>query len=181
MNTRDSDNPFAVEDTIAADSVIGHGEVAPLQADTPMLPDSITVPLDSLMPDTALTAVLPDSVVVVERDSLAVDTNAPKPRFVKEFVDLENAVDFSAKDSLVFFGKNTAFMYGDSKVKYGTISLDADEIHMDMRDNNVYAVGRPDSTGEIIGDPVFKDPSGEYNAKTMKYNFKSKRDISPMW
>ena len=175
LNTRDSDNPFAVEDTIAADSVIGHGEVAPLQADTPMLPDSITVPLDSLMPDTALTAVLPDSVVVVEHDSLAVDTNAPKPRFVKEFVDLENAVDFSAKDSLVFFGKNTAFMYGDSKVKYGTISLDADEIHMDMRDNNVYAVGRPDSTGEIIGDPVFKDPSGEYNAKTMKYNFKSKK------
>lgn len=93
----------------------------------------------------------------------------------KEMVDLDNVVDFSAKDSVVFLGKNTAFMYGDSKVTYGDINLDASEIRMNMRDNTVYAIGRPDSVGDLVGNPVFKDPSGEYESKTMNYNFKTRK------
>lgn len=90
-------------------------------------------------------------------------------------VDLDNVVDFSAKDSLVMFGQNKAFMYGESKVVYGEIDLAADELQMDMKESTVYAVGRADTTGEIIGSPVFKDKSGEYESKTMRYNFKTER------
>lgn len=96
-------------------------------------------------------------------------------RFKKEQVDLETAVDFTAKDSLIFLGKNTAFMYGQGKVVYGDISLDADEIRMNMKNSTVYAVGRPDSVGDIEGSPIFKDGSGEYESKTMNYNFKTKK------
>ena len=112
--------------------------------------------------------------VVAPRDSAAIDT-VPRSKIVRSMVDLDNFVDFSAKDSLVMFGQNKAFMYGDSKVVYGEIDLAADELQMDMKESTVYAVGRPDTTGEIIGSPVFKDKSGEYESKTMRYNFKTER------
>ncbi len=48
---------------------------------------------------------------------------------------------------------------------------------MDMATNVVYAVGRPDSVGELQGSPVFSDKSGEYESKTMSYNFKTKRGM----
>lgn len=109
--------------------------------------------------------------VLVKKDSARTDTS----RFIKHFVDLDNSVQFSAKDSLVFYGKNNANMYGSGSVVYGNIDLKAMEIRMDMDNSEVYAVGRPDSVGELEGKPVFKDPSGEYESKTMRYNFKSKR------
>lgn len=96
-------------------------------------------------------------------------------RFIKKKVDLDNIVEFTAKDSLIMEGKNSAFMYGDSKITYGDINLTANKIRMDMKSSVVHAEGVPDSIGEISGTPVFKDNSGEYSSKTMKYNFKSKK------
>ena len=64
-------------------------------------------------------------------------------------VDLDNAVDFSAQDSMVLIGRNTAFMYGDSKVSYGNIKLDAEQIEMNLDNNTVYAMGGVDSVGDL--------------------------------
>lgn len=115
---------------------------------------------DGLPADTAENRNIPDSLPV-------------KGRIVREKVDLDNAVDFTAKDSLVMIGQSTAYMYGKSNVQYADIDLNADEIHMSMKESLVHAVGRPDTTGEIVGSPVFKDRSGEYESKTMSYNFKT--------
>lgn len=101
--------------------------------------------------------------------------DSTKNRFITGKVDLDNVVDFAAKDSLVFIGTNTAYMYGKSSVKYGDINLDAAKIEMDMPKNEVYAVGALDTVGDLKDTPVFKDPSGEYESKTMRYNFKSKK------
>ncbi|MGM9802905.1 MAG: putative LPS assembly protein LptD [Muribaculaceae bacterium] len=130
----------------------------------------------TVTPDT-VQEVVPDSTrVTVATDSIAI---APKPksRFVTEMVDLDNIVNFKAKDSLVIQGKNNAFMYGESDVTYGDINLKANEIHMEMNSSEVYAVGVPDSTGELQGNPVFKDKSGEYKSKSMRYNFKSEKGL----
>ena len=89
----------------------------------------------------------------------------------------DNVVDFTAKDSLVIEGKNNAYMYGSSEVKYGDIDLTANQIEMEMGKNEVYAVGVPDSVGELQGNPVFKDKSGTYTSKTMRYNFKSEKGL----
>lgn len=124
------------------------------------------LPLDSIVADTLIT----DTIV---RDSIPYR----KPRFILEKVDIEDVVNFNAKDSLLFFGKNNAYMYGASKVDYGNMKIDADEIRMDMNNSTVYAVGRTDSLGEVIGNPVFNDPSGEYESKTMSYNFKSGKGL----
>ena len=119
-----------------------------------------------------------ESDMVTAGDSLHVDSLANKSlsgKIVRQKVDLDNIVDFTAKDSLVMFGQNAAYMYGNANVVYGDIDLAADELQMDMGKSTVYAVGRKDTTGEVIGSPVFKDKSGDYESKTMRYNFKTER------
>ena len=142
-----------------------------------VVPDSVKLFSDTSDADTVVVfgkmSEAPDSSKV-SPDSAAVDT-VSRGKIVRSMVDLDNVVDFSAKDSLVMFGQNKAFMYGESKVVYGEIDLAADELQMDMKESTVYAVGRADTTGEIIGSPVFKDKSGEYESKTMRYNFKTER------
>lgn len=141
--------------------------------------------------------VFPDSLRTFNNDSLSLGTTNPIKeqigdssileidsihntpdtisRFIRKKVDLDNEVDFQAKDSLVLEGRNSAFLFGESKVTYGDINLTASKIRMDMQSNIVYAEGTTDSIGEPTGTPVFKDGSGEYASKTMKYNFKSKK------
>ena len=99
----------------------------------------------------------------------------PKSRFVKEMVDLDHIVEFNAKDSIILYGRNHAVMYGGSKILYGDIDMSASQISMDMDSSQVQAVGVLDSIGELTGKPVFKDNSGEYESREMKYNFKTKR------
>lgn len=177
-------------DSAPAESV---GTVAPL---LPAVVDS--APAEVV--DSAVT--LPDSVISLETDSLLADSlpadslgrhrpvapvsenrrrlsrrriEAPQTgvRIVRDKVDIDNQVDFSARDSLILVKRDTAFMYGESKVTYGAIKLDADEIKMDMKDNTVYAVGSLDSVGELQGTPVFDDNGTNYEAKAMSYNFKT--------
>ena len=120
-----------------------------------------------------------DSVNVSMNDSTAIDIFTIKPdsvsRFIKRKVDLDNIVEFQANDSLIMEGKNSAFMYGQSNITYGDINLSAEKIRMDMKSSIVHAEGMPDSIGELAGTPIFKDKSGEYASKTMRYNFKSKK------
>ncbi|MDE6117575.1 MAG: LPS-assembly protein LptD, partial [Duncaniella sp.] len=96
-------------------------------------------------------------------------------KIVRSKVDLDNGVDFSAKDSMILVGRNQAYMYGDSHVEYGTIKLDASRIEMNLENSTVYAVGTPDSIGELQGTPVFEDNGTSYEAKTMSYNFKTEQ------
>ncbi len=90
-------------------------------------------------------------------------------------VDLDNQVVFSSQDSMVMVRQDSTYMYGKGKVTYGDLKLDADQIEMDMHTNIVYAVGRTDTTDEIIGKPVFEEKGSSYEAKSMRYNFGSKR------
>ena len=124
--------------------------------------------------------------VIVPVDSLSSktggDTLAKTPADTSHFkkrqaVDLDNVVEFAAKDSVVFYGRRDARMYGSSAVKYSDINLTAERIKMNMDSSLVYANGMPDSTGELQGKPVFKDKSGDYESKTMRYNFKTKKGL----
>lgn len=130
------------------------------------------------------TSVMAQSHVTQRGAVTAVDTTesadtdtvvAPVSRFVKTKVDLDNVVNFSAKDSIVLYGRNTARMYGGSKVLYGDIDLGAAQISMNMDSSLVHAVGVLDSVGDLTEKPVFKDASGEYESREMNYNFKTKR------
>ncbi|MDE6042568.1 MAG: hypothetical protein K2G07_03370, partial [Muribaculaceae bacterium] len=129
---------------------------------------------DSLPADTAPRAAASDALLRRERPAEAAPARS---RIVKERVDLDNAVAFSAKDSMVIIRRDSAFMYGDGDVTYGEIRLQAAQIEMNLDDNTVYAVGRPDSVGDIQGKPIFHEGGSDYEAATMRYNFKTSKGL----
>ncbi len=111
---------------------------------------------------------------VGERDSLNNDRQS-MTRINRQKVDLESGVAFSAKDSVVMLGNNLAYLFGEGNVEYGKYKLNAEEIKMVMDSTTVYAVGRTDTTGEVIGKPIFMDGSDQYESKSMSFNFKNQR------
>ena len=175
------DLPPTVEELLGDTVVAAIDSMAQVVADSvkSAAADSIISRLQEqrLASDTAA-VMAADSTKAVANDSTSVaraDTLRQRSRFVMTMVDLDNPVQFSTKDSLVFYGRNNVSMYGDGDVTYGDINLKSMQIDMNMDNSEVYAVGRPDSTGEVNGLPVFTDRSGEYESKTMRYNFKTKK------
>ncbi len=67
------------------------------------------------------------------------------------------------------------FLFGNAKVDYKDITLKAEYIVFDWKKNLITAIGVPDSTGKMIGDPVFIDGSQEFKAKKIIYNYHSKK------
>ncbi|MDE6316939.1 MAG: LPS-assembly protein LptD, partial [Muribaculaceae bacterium] len=150
----------------------------PASAPQPTVSDSI--PADSIQSADvkAVDAIIPDSAATTQRpDSIfaAPKGKASPSRIRREKVDLDNQVKFSSSDSLVLIGRSNMFMYGDGQVDYGDLKLDAALIEVDLDKSEVYAVGQPDSIGDIVGSPVFEEGGSSYETKTMRYNFKSKR------
>ncbi len=68
-------------------------------------------------------------------------------------------------------------MYENAQVNYKDIELKAQYIELSRDSNLIYAVGKPDSTGTIVGKPVFKQGDQEFEADEIKYNFKTKKGI----
>ncbi len=112
----------------------------------------------------------------VTADSIPADTTRTRlSRINRSKVDIESTVTFNAKDSLVLSGLERAFLYGDGTVEYQDFKVNSAKIEMDLDSSTVHATGMPDSVGELTDTPVFQDKSGEYESKTMKYNFKTQR------
>lgn len=117
-----------------------------------------------------------DSIVGIkpaEKKDVPEDT----ARFKKRKIDLDHEVAFMAKDSIVMYGKDIACMFGASEVTYGDVSLSASQLNMDMKKHEIHAVGVADTTGDIVGNPVYKDNSGTYESKSMTYNFKTEKGL----
>ena len=91
--------------------------------------------------------------------------------------DLQTTVFYSAVDSTVLDAdKQVVHLYGNAKVKYGEISLESSYIRLDWDKNEVYAIGRYDSTShKMEGLPVFTQGSDKYDSDEIRYNFKTKR------
>lgn len=120
--------------------------------------------------DTVL-AVVGDTIVPAATDSavMASDTLA------RSQAGLDAPVAYQAKDSIVMTAGNWAYLYGESDVKYQQIGLQAEIIEMNMDSSLVYAKYALDSIGEEFGYPLFKDGDQEYESKTMRYNFNSRK------
>ena len=109
------------------------------------------------------------SAVVLPADTLATDS-VPKKKNA-----LDAPVDYQAKDSIVMTAGNWAYLFGEGNVKYQQIELQAEKIEMNMDSSIVFAKFGLDSIGAEFGYPLFKDGGQEYESKTMRYNFKSKK------
>lgn len=111
----------------------------------------------------------------IEPDSLG-KVDVPK-KSDDEFV-LESKIIRNSKDSVkVNYKQRKAYLYGNARVEYENIILEAAYIEFDFQNNTVYAKGLPDSTGKIIGNPVFKEGTDEYETTEIRYNFKSRKGL----
>jgi lipopolysaccharide assembly outer membrane protein LptD (OstA) len=88
--------------------------------------------------------------------------------------DIKSPIRYTAEDSIVYDVKNRMlFMYGDAKMRYDDINIDAERISFNWTTSTLIAHGVEDSLGKLHGTPVFREKDQEYFAKKMEYNFKS--------
>ena len=122
---------------------------------------------------------------VLVKDSIAILNNDSIPVLpIKESTDtvakplLESIITYSAVDSIIpDFENQKMYMYKKAVINYQNIELKADYIMLDLVRKEVYAEGLPDSTGAIVGTPVFKEGNEEFESKTMRYNFETQKGI----
>lgn len=123
--------------------------------------------------DSTGSVAMPDSLAGA--DSISADTLMADTVKQSKSV-LDQPVEYTASDSVTFeAGLGNANLYGDSKVNYTNLKLQADWITMNLDSSIVHAVGRPDSTGKVQNQPVFKQGSDQYEPERISYNFKTRK------
>lgn len=159
---------------VPADSLTSQADSDNLQVTAGRKADSLTIDTLAVLDSMSL-----DSLAALDtlaHDTLLVDTLSQKKK-KPEGGGLTAVVNYTAKDSLVFTMGNLAFLYGGSTVTYDDIELNAQEIQMSLDSSLVHANGVKDTASQnpraLVGAPVFKDKSGEYETRTMSYNFKT--------
>lgn len=120
--------------------------------------------------DTVL-AVVGDTIVPAATDSTVLASDS----IPEKQTGLDAPVAYQAKDSIVMTAGNWAYLYGESDVKYQQIGLQAEVIEMNMDSSLVFAKFGLDSIGDEFGYPLFKDGDQEYESKTMRYNFATRK------
>ncbi len=90
--------------------------------------------------------------------------------------DIETTISYSARDSInSSLDRKIVRLYGDAKIKYGTIQLMAEDVTIDYENSTISANGRLDSLGRRVGYPVFINGNEKYETKSIVYNFKNKK------
>lgn len=93
-------------------------------------------------------------------------------------MNLESDLVRHAEDSIVQkLAEKKVFLYGNAEVVYGDIDLKAAFIRVDFNNNTVFARGVKDSTGKIVGKPIFKQGDESFETEDITYNFITKKGI----
>lgn len=79
-----------------------------------------------------------------------------------------DSMDFSLDGKMVY-------LFGNAVVTYQKLELKAKYIELNMENKEVFAKGLPDSTGKVVGKPVFKEGGQSFNMEDIIYNFNSKK------
>jgi hypothetical protein len=90
---------------------------------------------------------------------------------------LDQKVTYSAEDSAYALPRQgKAFLYGNAKVKYGEMDMQAEFIEIDYANNTISAYGNKDSLGAPVGTPIFRDRNEPpIEAEKIIYNLKTKK------
>lgn len=95
----------------------------------------------------------------------------------KKGAAIDNPVFTDAQDSIVYslYEENVVYLYNKAVVIYKDLELKAAFIKFNTDTKEAYAVGMPDSTGQIVGRPVFKEGRQTFEMDDIIYNFDTKR------
>ena len=149
--------------------VCAHTTMAQLEPRVKTPPGLLPVKTDS----TQTPAGTPRDSLLIASDTLKKPNDSVS---VQRRGDIETTINYSARDSIrASIDGKLVWLYGDAKIVYGEIELEAEEIMIDYANSTLSAHGIRDSTGQRIGYPVFKNGNELYETKDIIYNFKTKR------
>lgn len=115
--------------------------------------------------------------LVIQNDSIVKDTLLMKVRKpASEGIDSKityKAADLIKRDIL----KKQFILVNQAVINYGDIEVKADSIVINMETNLLFAIGRKDTTGKVIGKPAFKQGNNEFESDELTYNFKTHRAL----
>jgi lipopolysaccharide assembly outer membrane protein LptD (OstA) len=106
----------------------------------------------------------------------SVSDTTRKPGISKDAIDLpifHTAKGYRKTD----LEHRKVYLVEGAEVRYGDITLKADSIVLNMETGAVFAIGRKDTTGKLIGEPDFKQGEEQFKSRELNYNFKSKRGL----
>ncbi len=135
-----------------------------------------------------LSGFLKSQVIVPRTDTLSVRNLTPKDSLPNDtivksnpFVSseaVEEIVEYQCSDSMMFSMKDgQMFMYGKGEIVTEGKKIQADYIDIETKSNTFFAKGQIDSLGNIVGKPYFEDGDENFNADSMKYNFKTEKGL----
>ncbi|HMT30060.1 MAG TPA: putative LPS assembly protein LptD, partial [Bacteroidia bacterium] len=90
--------------------------------------------------------------------------------------ELKSKVHYTADDSIRFdIVGERVYLYGNAHINYEDIELNAAYVEVDYSTRKMFARGAIDTSGTEIGLPVFKQKEEMFTAKTVTYNFDTKK------
>lgn len=154
-----------------------YGQAPTVSPDTiPIVVDSLLILKDSL----ALDKQKSDSTNLVSQDSISPSSpvnNIPDGVVISQDA-IDAGIDYDARDSIVYdILDKKIYLYGNATVKYEDLDLIAGYIIVDWDKNEVFAEHTLDSLQKATEIPNFKNADQEFDAKSIRYNFKSKKGI----
>jgi lipopolysaccharide export system protein LptA len=118
----------------------------------------------------------PEIRAAIDSASAAQDSLRNPPRAPKS--DIETTINYNAKDSIIFDMTNQSLsMYGQTHIDYGSMTLEAERTDVDIERKIIRSTFRKDSTGRVIGKPVFTEQEDAYQTDKILYNFDTKRAV----
>lgn len=116
---------------------------------------------------------MPDTLLLIKNNSIT-DTITRQLKISPDAVD--KTITHTAKGyRRTDMANKKVYLVDGAEVTYGDIVLKADSIVLNTETGVVYAAGRPDSTGKISGQPVFKQGEESFESEALEYNFKTKK------
>ena len=114
--------------------------------------------------------------ILIQKDSVITDT------ILRRRLVSPDAIDKTITHTAIGYRKNDfvnrkVYLVQGAVVTYGDITLKADSIVLNMETGVVYATGRRDSTGKVMGSPVFQQGTESFESKELTYNFKTKKGL----
>ncbi len=108
-------------------------------------------------------------------DTIPNDTTAEFTVISKDAIEYD--VNYSAEDSMLLdMTSGKIYLYGEGKLKGEGMDLKAGYIELDSKENYLFARGN-EVGDSIVGVPEINDGKDELKAKSMRYNFKTKKGI----
>jgi hypothetical protein len=108
----------------------------------------------------------------ISKDTILHNLRKPSSNAIDKQVTYK-AADYIKRDII----NKKVILVKNAVVNYGEIEIKADSIAFDMATNLLFAIGRKDTTGKVIGSPVFKEGKQEFESKELTYNFKTRKAV----